>query len=399
MPEGARALPALDEELVRPATSQHPYDVYRRLRDEQPVFWSGQLDCWVISRYGDARAVLDDIDSFSSAGRVRRDRVAPALWRAFAGFDGFFWSDPPAYDAFRELWTRSFKPRLKGLPGVVERVVDELLADVDPGGDVFDAVDVLAFPLPATMILELLGIPSAERDTFRKVAADLIEGGMPAAESMDASATWLQELLEDRQRHPGDDILSDLVAGRAPVGSLDPIRLRSEIVDIVHFLLAGHGTTTSTIAAGLFELVRRADDRQRFLNEKALRVRAVEELLRFESPLQFIERRAARPVAIGGVGIEAESSVRILLGSANHDERVFDRPDELVLDRTPNPHLAFGQGIHVCLGAPLARIEIPIALERTLRRFPQLELAVAPDEISWRTDFMFHAIEHLPLAP
>jgi cytochrome P450 len=264
---------------------------------------------------------------------------------------------------------------------------------------VFDAVDVLAFPLPATMILELLGIPSAERDTFRKVAADLIEGGMPAAESMDASATWLQELLEDRQRHPGDDILSDLVAGRAPVGSLDPIRLRSEIVDIVHFLLAGHETTTSTIAAGLFELVRRADDRQRFLNEKALRVRAVEELLRFESPLQFIERRAARPVAIGGVGIEAESSVRILLGSANHDERVFDRPDELVLDRTPNPHLAFGQGIHVCLGAPLARIEIPIALERTLRRFPQLELAVAPDEISWRTDFMFHAIEHLPLAP
>jgi cytochrome P450 len=112
MPEGARALPALDEELVRPATSQHPYDVYRRLRDEQPVFWSGQLDCWVISRYGDARAVLDDIDSFSSAGRVRRDRVAPALWRAFAGFDGFFWSDPPAYDAFRELWMRSFKPRL-----------------------------------------------------------------------------------------------------------------------------------------------------------------------------------------------------------------------------------------------------------------------------------------------
>lgn len=394
MPESS-----LDDELVRRETAQHPYALYARLRDEHPVFWSAQLDCWVISRYEDVRAVLDDVDCFSSAGRVRRGRVAPELWEAFAGFDGFFWSDPPDYAAFRELWTRSFKPRLKGLPAVVERIVDELLDDVDTDGGAFDIVSALAFPLPATVVLELLGIPASERDMFREVATDLIQGGMPAAVSMNESASWLQELLEERQRAPRDDILSDLVAGRPPVAELDPTRLRSEIVDIVHFLLAGHETTTSTIASGLLELLRRPADRERFLAERSLRARAVEEMLRFESPLQFVERRAARLAVVGSTEIPAESSVRVLIGSANHDERAFERPDELILDRAPNPHLAFGQGIHVCLGAPLARIEIPIALERVLRRFPHLELAADPAEIPWRTDFMFHSIEHLPVAP
>jgi len=145
------------------------------------------------------------------------------------------------------------------------------------------------------------------------------------------------------------------------------------------------------------ELLARPEDRCRFLDDRRLRMSAVEEILRYESPLQFIERRAAKDVVVAGEEIPEDDMIRLLLGSANHDERRFEDPDVFRIDRSPNPHVAFGHGVHVCLGAPLARIEIPIALELTFRRFPRLSLDVEPHEIQWRTNFMFHAIEELPL--
>jgi cytochrome P450 len=379
-----------------PALTADPYASYRRLRDEAPVIWVGELSSWAVSRYDDVLPILDDTDAFSSAGRVKRENVSAAVWTAFGGFDGFFWSDPPAYTEHREVWTRAFKPRLKGIPGIVRRVVDELLDAVDPGAP-FDGVSALAFPLPATVILELLGIPRSDRDMFRRVSGILIGGGDDAALAIDEAAEWLLGFLDERQRHPSDDVLSDVLSEREPVAAMDPRLLRAEIVDIVQFLLAGHETTTSSIASGIVELLARPDDRARFLDDRRARTSAVEEILRYESPLQFIERRAARDVVVGGWEIPESDMVRLLLGSANHDERRFDDPDVFRIDRSPNPHVAFGHGVHVCLGAPLARIEIPIALELTFRRFPRLRLDVEPNEIHWRTNFMFHAIEELPL--
>jgi len=146
------------------------------------------------------------------------------------------------------------------------------------------------------------------------------------------------------------------------------------------------------------KLLLRPHDREEFVADRSFRARAVEEMLRYESPLQFVERRAACDSVLGGVVIPRNASVRLLLGSANHDEREFTDPDEFRAQRSPNPHLAFGYGTHLCLGAPLARIEIPMALETTLRRFPGLRLACAASELRWRENFMFHALEVLPVA-
>ncbi|MFL5953290.1 MAG: cytochrome P450 [Gaiellaceae bacterium] len=377
--------------------SSAPYDVYRQLREEAPVLWSDSQNAWLVSRYDDVKAVLEDKERFSSAARVKRSETSDAVWEAFAGFTGFFWSDPPAYTLDREAWSRAFKPRLKGIPALVQGVVDELLDDVETGS-VVDVVAALAFPLPATVVFDLLGVPRADRDMFREVSAVLIGGGEEIAVAIEECAAWLRSFLEERQREPRDDMLSDLTAALPPIETLSDRELRMQVVNIVQFLLAGHETTTSTIASGLLQLLLRPDEQRLFVQERTARSTAVEEMLRFESPLQFIERRVARPTTLSGFALEADDTVKLLLGSANHDERVFADPDAFDIRRSPNPHLAFGYGIHLCLGAPLARIEIPIAIEAMLRRFPGARLACAPDEIRWRQNFMFHAIEELPIA-
>ncbi len=233
---------------------------------------------------------------------------------------------------------------------------------------------------------------------FRRVSAVLIGGTEEIVDAIEESAAWLRLFLEERQREPGDDMLSDLTAQMPPIDTLSDRELRVHIVNIVQFLLAGHETTTSTIASGLFRLLLHSDDRRLFLGERSVRPPAVEEMLRFESPLQLVERRASGPTTLGDAAVRADETVKLLLGSANHDERVFRDPDAFDVRRSPNPHLAFGYGIHLCLGAPLARIEIPIAIKSMLRRFPDARLACDSDEVDWRQNFMFHAIEELPIA-
>jgi cytochrome P450 len=387
----------IEDLLELAALSSAPYPIYRRLRDDAPVVWSDRLDAWLVSRHADVKAVLADTDRFSSEARVKQAETPPVVWDAFAGFRGFFWSDPPEYGAHRQIWSRAFKPRLKGLAASVQATVDELLDEVEEAGDV-DVVSALAFPLPATVVFALLGVPREDRDMFRRVSAVLMLGGESAVPAIEESAAWLRGFLDDRQRHPCDDMLSDLMAELPPIDSLSDSDVRSEIVAVVQFLLAGHETTTSTIASGLSQLLQRPDDRGLFERERASRPTAVEEMLRFESPLQFIERRVARRTTFEGQLLEQDDMVKLLLGSANHDERVFADPDAFVIDRAPNPHLAFGYQLHLCLGAPLARIEIPIAVETFLRRFPAARLAVDPHEIRWRENFMFHAMEQLPVA-
>jgi len=393
-----KGLPGAIEELLDLRTlSSAPYAVYRRLRDEAPVMWSDSQNAWLVSRYADVKDVLESPERFSSAGREKRSETSDAVWEAFAGFTGFFWSDPPEYTLDREAWSSAFKPRLKGIPGVVQGIVDELLDGVEHGS-VVDVVSALAFPLPATVVFALLGVPREDRDMFRRVSAVLIGGTEEIVGAIEESAAWLRLFLAERQREPGDDMLSDLTAQMPPIDTLSDRELRVHIVNIVQFLLAGHETTTSTIASGLFRLLLHSDDRRLFLGERSARPPAVEEMLRFESPLQFVERRASGPTTLGDAAVQADETVKLLLGSANHDERVFRDPDAFDVRRSPNPHLAFGYGIHLCLGAPLARIEIPIAIESMLRRFPDARLACDSDEVDWRQNFMFHAIEELPIA-
>ncbi len=365
------------------------------MRDEAPVVWSERLGAWLVSRYSDVQDVLDDTERFSSEARVRRSHTPDAVWEAFAGFRGFFWSDPPRYTAYRHTWTRAFKPRLKGLAAVVQETVDELRDEV-AGAPAVDVVSALAFPLPATVIFSLLGVPREDRDMFRRVSAALMAGGEGSVPAIEESAAWLRGFLDERQRDPRDDMLSALMAELPPIDSMSDADVRSEIVGIVQFLLAGHETTTSTIAS-LCQLLQRPHDRALFSRERASRPAAVEEMLRFESPLQFIERRVSRETTFGGQTLQQDDMVKLLLGSANHDERRFADPEAFVISRASNPHLAFGHDVHLCLGAPLARIEIPIAIAAFLQRFPAASLAVDPQQVRWRENFMFHAMEELPV--
>jgi cytochrome P450 len=387
---------SLEELLDLAALSSAPYPLYRRLRDEAPVVWSDRLGAWLVSRHSDVQDVLDDTERFSSEARVKRSETPDAVWDAFAGFRGFFWSDPPQYTAYRHTWTRAFKPRLKGLAAVVQTTVDELLDDV-AGESAVDVVSALAFPLPATVIFSLLGVPREDRDMFRRISAALMAGGEGAVPAIEESADWLRGFLEDRQREPRDDILSALMAELAPIDSLSDLDVRSEIVGIVQFLLAGHETTTSTIASGVSQLLQRPADRAVFARERASRPAAVEEMLRFESPLQFVERRVTCETTFRDQTLRRDDMLKLLLGSANHDERRFSDPEAFVMSRAPNPHLAFGHDVHLCLGAPLARIEIPIAITAFLQRYPSASLAIDPQQIRWRENFMFHAIEELPV--
>ena len=361
------------------------------------MVWSDRLGAWLVSRYADVKLVLEDSARFSSEARVSEAETPAVVWDAFAGFRGFFWSDPPAYTAYRDTWSRAFKPRLKGLAAVVQATVDELLDEL-AGEPVVDIVSALAFPLPATVVFSLLGVPPEDRDMFRRVSAVLMTGGEGAVPAIEESADWLRGFLDERQRHPREDMLSALMAELPPLDTISDRDVRSEIVGVVQFLLAGHETTTSTIASGLSRLLLHPDERALFACERASRPVAVEEMLRFESPLQFIERRVAARTTLGGHVLEQDDMVKLLLGSANHDERQFEDAEDFRISRTPNPHLAFGHDIHLCLGAPLARIEIPIAIETFLRRFPDASLAVHPGAIRWRENFMFHAMEELPVA-
>lgn len=388
---------AIEELLDLGTLTSAPYGIYRRLRDEASVVWSNRMEAWLVSRFQDVEVVLDCPEVFSSAGRRKRSETSDQVWNAFAGFTGFFWSDPPEYTEHRRVWAQAFKPRLKGIAALVQSVVDELFDQVEDDAD-FDVVAALAFPLPATVIFDLLGVPREDRGMFRRVSETLIAGGDDTVGAIDESANWVRSFLDERQREPRDDILSDLTAQMPPIGMMSDWQVRTEIVNIVQFLLAGHETTTSTVASGLYQLLLRPDDRVAFSRNRSARSTAVEEMLRLESPLQFVERRVAQRTILGGKALEVGDNVKLLLGSANHDEREFVDPEEFQIGRSPNRHLAFGRGIHLCLGAPLARIEIPIAIETFLRRFPNARLGCAPEEITWRQNFMFHAIQELPVA-
>jgi cytochrome P450 len=386
-------------DLLDPGDGRSPYDAYRLLRDDAPVCWSDSLDAWLVARYGDVKSILDSPQAFASSQRV----VEPAkptpeetrLWTAFAGFTGFFWSDPPEYTEHRKAWTSALRPRLDGIAARVRRIVDELL-DEAAAKQSFDLVTDLAFPLPATVVFELLGVPLDDRPVFRRIAAGLIALGEPAAASMEEASAWLRGFMYERQAEPRDDMLSDLVRLLPPLDELTDQQIRSETVNIVHFLLAGHETTTSAIASGMLALLQRPGDRAAIERDDVLET-AVEEILRYESPLQYVDRRAVGDVELHGRTIAAGQTVKALIGSANRDERQFESPDDFDIRRRPNRHVAFGHNIHFCLGAPLARVEIPIAISSTLRRFPRLRLGLEPADVRWRQSLMFRTIEELPL--
>jgi pimeloyl-[acyl-carrier protein] synthase len=372
-----------------PEVHEDPYPLYARLRDEDPVHRSA-LGMWVLTRHADVLRVLRD----PSMSRNPRSSERVELLRSTAELDelltaeeaapSMLFVDPPDHTRLRTLVNKAFTPAaVERLRPRIEEIVAELLDRV-AGTGAMDVVDDLAYPLPVTVICELFGVPDTDRDQFRAwsrrlvrlldpiVADDALEQAMRARHGL---RSYLRELIAERRAHPTGDLLTALIAAEDQGHQLSEAELVSMCVLL---LIAGHETTVNLIGNGMLALLRHPQARARLQADPALAGGAVEELLRYDSPVQFTSRHARSDLDIDGHRIRAGESVIAVLGAANRDPAQFDDPDRLDLARTPNRHLAFGGGIHFCLGAPLARVEARIAIPALLARLPGLELGERP---------------------
>ncbi len=402
---------SIDDALLSPEFFANPYPLYHRLRVEAPVYRSEAWGGWVLTRYADVVNVLRRPDRFSSAGRVTYllNQLPPEV-RARAGtLEGHYQvglahSNPPDHTRLRALFRRTFTPRaIDGLRPRIQALTDELLDRVQPTGRM-DVIGDLAYPLPATLIAGLIGAPPQDRDQFRRWALDintLFSGGgrvtpdsmARAQQTLLAMRDYITDLVAERRRHPQRDIISDLVLAAQQGQRISPAELISSCVTL---FVAGHETTTYLIGNAILALLRNPDQLELLLRDPNLIEPAVEELLRYDTSVQRGWRIAATDVEIDGQRIVKGELVMPMLGAANRDPAQFPDPDRLDIQRSHNKHITFGYGIHFCLGAPLARLEIPIVIATILRRIPGLRLADQATLV-WRHDVALRGLEALPV--
>ena len=400
---------ALNLDLVSPRFKANPYPTYARLRRDAPVVQTRLPDgreAWLVSRYEDVDRVLKDARfakdrrRVTSPPRMPFERMLEPLTRSlqFNMLD----LDPPDHTRLRGLVHKAFTPRLiERLRGRIQALADQLLDQPAQRGEL-DLVRDYALPIPAIVIADLLGVPASDRHRFHRWSSKLVS--VSAASDLLTAVPYIllfmryvKRLVAKRRIEPREDLITALVQAEEAGDHLTA----DELVSMIFLLLvAGHETTVNLIATGTLALLERPHDLERLRGEPSLLERgtAVEELLRFTSPVQVAtERYAVEPVQVSGTSVPYGAMVLAVLGSANHDEGRFVDPETLDLARSPNPHVAFGQGPHYCLGAPLARLEGQIAFETLLRRFSDLQLAVPVESLPWRRGVFLRGVERLPL--
>lgn len=372
-----------------------PFPLFAAVRELGPVHPVTLADghaAWLVVRYDEARSLLNDrrlskdmqAAFASGATAVAEGLPGPAFARHMLAVD------PPDHTRLRRLVSAAFSVRrIEGLRPRVQAIVDDLLDGVAAAGadHRVDLVAAFAFPLPFTVICELLGVPDADRPTLgREIRTLLAPTPTPeeyerARTASDAVVAMLVGLVESKQDHPGDDLVTALIRARDGHECLDQQELLSTIFQLI---VAGHDTTTSLIGNAVVALMRHPDELARLQSDPDRIGPAVEELLRYDAPVPHSTfRYAIEPVEISGVTIPAGAQVIISLAAANRDSDRFTDPESLDVARSDQRHLAFGHGIHFCLGAPLARMEGVLALGALLRRFPELRLAIPAEELRW----------------
>ena len=381
-----------------------PYPTYHRLRAEDPVHQS-PLGFWVLTRYEDVVASLRDprmvkepIAAFVAA---RFGLAAPPTGMGLSMLD----RDPPDHTRLRGLVSKAFTPRvIEQLRPHIQQIVDGLLDKVE-GGPGMDLIEQFAYPLPVIVICEMLGVPVADHERFKGWGLDIARGldaimlppDSPVAErsmhARHALAAYFRELIAARRAAPRDDMLSGLIAAEEAGDKLSEDEL---LATCILLLVAGPETTVNLIGNGSLALLRHPDQRKRLQNDPGLITTAVEELLRFDGPVQRTARIPSEDVVIGGRTIGKGEMVMPFIGAADRDPAQFPNPDRLDLGRTDNRHIAFGWGIHFCIGAPLARVEGQIAINTLLRRKPKLALATETPE--YRQSLTLRGLSHLPVS-
>lgn len=389
-------------------TRANPQAVYARIREVDPVFQgTGPVtgrSFWFLTRYDDCVSFLRD----QRFGKQIENHLPPEkvkVWRGDGDPDPVFEVidrhmlnlDPPDHTRLRSLVHKAFTPRIiENLRPRIQQIADDLL-DAMADKDEIDLIADYGFPLPITVIAELLGVPVEDRDKFRAwTQALLFEGNF---ESSRASAMefgmYMNAMIDDRQQHPQEDLLTGLVHVEEAGDTLD----RMELLSMIFLLLvAGHETTVNLIANGTLALIEHSDQMRKLRANPGLMKPAIEEMLRYNGPVETTTwRHAFEDVEIGGKVIPQGDVVLAALLAANRDPAVFPNPDMFDITRDPNRHIAFGNGIHYCLGAPLARLEGAIAINTLLERLSQIELAVPVDKLEWNDSLLLHGMSAMPV--
>ncbi|MGH3963149.1 MAG: cytochrome P450 family protein [Pseudonocardiaceae bacterium] len=356
---------------------------------------------WLITGYDEARKALHDprlVKSDATLANIGRGLLPPEVFAAISRH--MLTCNPPDHTRLRRLVTAAFtRRRVEELAPRIQQITDELLDTIATAAQV-DLIDAFAYPLPLTVICELLGVPTERRAEFRDWTFIMVTGVLAGPDVFTAAATtmvsYLRELVDAKRTAPADDLISALVAVRDGEDRLT----EDELTSMAFLLLvAGHETTVNLIGNGVLALLTHPEQLALLRAEPDRLPAAIEELLRFDGPLQVATFRwTAAPVDIGGTTIPVGEIVMSGLLAANRDPACTTQPDALDITRTDNPQLAFGHGIHHCLGAPLARLEGRIALGTLLARFPRLRLAVPAEQLTWKPSVLMHGLTALPVA-
>jgi cytochrome P450 len=421
--------------LQREEIRANPYPFYEQLRTQDPVHWDEGLGFWVFTRYADIDSLYTDerfsraqalMRSFERLPASERHMVEP-VYHSFS--KTVFYADPPYHTHLRSLMNYAFTPRrVERLRPYIQKIVNELLDEAQAKSHT-DIIYDLAYPLPVMVIAELLGLPASDRARFKKWSDDLfaILGTVRqkpahllerAAQSLNEMTDYVKDLSRKRRASPQDDLLTALLSvtedenvncpqphgSSSPHAAAEVIRehhvsstlTEEELVSNINILLStGHETTTHLIGNGLLALLQHRDQMEKLQAQPKLLDAAIEEMLRYDSPVQITYRSALDDADIRGKQIRKGDLVNSILGSANRDPDRFSNPDRFDITRNEGRHLGFGIGIHFCIGAPLVRLEAEIVFETILRRFPKISLAA--ETLDWQEHPIFRGLKSLPV--
>ncbi|MDA0246855.1 MAG: cytochrome P450 [Actinobacteria bacterium] len=380
-----------------------PYPQLALLRQEEGPIWHEESQLFLAAKYKDANKVLRT----RTLGRIFTPREPEDDWESFNYLhsDSILDSEPPKHTRLRSLVMKAFNPkRIEELRPDVERITGRLLERIRTklkDQNEFDLIADFAEPLPVMVIAELLGFPESDEHLLRPWSQAIVKMYEPsptdeekaaARKASDEFALYVHTLMVERKKSPGSDLISELALVEEEGEKLSA---RELIATCVLLLNAGHEASVNGFGNGMVAAMKTPDQwRSLIANPRAMAETAVDEFLRFDAPLHLFERTATEDTEVGGVIVPAGKKIAALLGSANRDESIFDEADSLNLSRSPNPHIGFGAGIHFCIGAPLARMEMTTSLPMLLESFPSMELSAEP---SRRPTFVLRGYESVPV--
>ncbi len=398
-------------DLGNPATNADPFPEFARLRAEDPVHWSSAMKAWIITRHADVKQVAlnrqisaDRLTPFFKTNAEYQRGSIDSLVRYLNHWMGF--RDPPDHTRLRRLFNKAFTPTSvsnlrPGIEGIVAHLIDGMEAKARRGETV-DYIADFAYPLPASVIMDLLGVPRADLERVKIWSDDIalfigtaqVAGNkyLRAEAGAKAMADYFLGLIAARTAEPRDDMISNLLLARDDREALTTDEI---IGTCILLLFAGHETTTNLIGNGFLYAMRNRDQWERLVSDTGLAESAVEEFLRYDGPSGALARVAGADIEMGGRTIRQGQRVFAFMNAANRDPEAFEDPERFDIGREPNAHLTFGHGIHFCLGAPLARLEAQIATTRLAERLPGIRLSGGDPE--WHDSLILRGVKRLPV--